>query len=424
MAGQHPARTALFSLEQLGIKLGLDQIRALVAALGRPDRAFSSIIVAGTNGKGSVTAMIERGLRAAGIRTGRFTSPHLVRLEERFAIDGASIGEARLDALAERVLLASRALPAPPSFFEATTAIALEAFRDAGVDVAVLEVGLGGRLDATNVVDSVAEVITMIDFDHQQYLGHTLDAIAREKAGVIKAGSVVILGENPPRVEEVMVETTRSTGARLIRAWTGTTCAVEMREGHAHLALTTLQDVYPSVTLALAGRHQVQNAVTAVRALEALPERLDRPIGPAAIVLALEDVEWPARLETRQAGGITMLIDGAHNPAGATALAHHVLDTFGHPLPMVVGVMRDKDLESILRALASAASVMFCTAPRSARAATPSELATVARSVDSRLDVVSVDDPLEAVRRAASRGLPVVVAGSLYLAGQIREELS
>jgi dihydrofolate synthase/folylpolyglutamate synthase len=421
---QHPARTALFSLEQIGIKLGLDQIRALVAALDRPDRSFTSIIVAGTNGKGSVTAMIERGLRAAGIRTGRFTSPHLVRLEERFAIDGVPIADTQLDALAGRVLAAAGALPAPPSFFEATTAIALEAFRDAGVEVAVLEVGLGGRLDATNVVDSAAEVLTMIDFDHQQYLGHTLEAIAREKAGVIKPGSLVILGENPPVVEQVIVETASSVRARLIRAWTDITCAVDMREGHARIAVTTPRDAYPPMALALAGRHQVQNAVTALRTLEALPECLDRPIAREAIVRALEHAEWPARLETRHAGGITLLIDGAHNPAGARALASHVRETFGHPLPMVVGVMRDKDLESMLRALTGAASVLFCTAPRSTRAATPSELATLARSVAPGLDVVAVDDPLVAVRRAATHGGPVVVAGSLYLAGQVRDELS
>jgi dihydrofolate synthase/folylpolyglutamate synthase len=421
---QHPARTALFSLEQIGIKLGLDQIRALVSALDRPDRAFTSVIVAGTNGKGSVTAMIERGLRAAGVRTGRFTSPHLVRLEERFAIDGVPIEAARLDAVTERVLAASAVLPAPPSFFEATTAAAFEAFRDAGVEVAVLEVGLGGRLDATNVVESIAEVITMIDIDHQQYLGDTVEAIAREKAGVIKAGSIVILGENPPAAEHVVADTASSVGARLIRAWTDITCGIQMRDGHAHLDLTTPERAYPPITLALAGRHQVQNAVTAVRALEALSGKLARPIGPEAVVRALEDVTWPARLETRHVAGLTLLIDGAHNPAGASALAQHLRETFGRPLPMVIGVMQDKDVERMLRALAGSATILFCTAPRSARAARPSALAALARSVAPALEVVAVDDPLDAVRRAAAHGAPVVVAGSLYLAGQVRDELS
>jgi dihydrofolate synthase/folylpolyglutamate synthase len=164
-------RAYLASLEQFGVKLGLDQIRRLVDRLGHPERAFRSVHVAGTNGKGSVTAMIERGLRASGCRTGRYTSPHLVRLEERFAVDGHPVEPARLDAALDRVRLAAADLPAPPSFFEATTAAAFELFREAGVEVAVLEVGLGGRLDATNVVGAIAVVITAVDHDHQRVLG-------------------------------------------------------------------------------------------------------------------------------------------------------------------------------------------------------------------------------------------------------------
>jgi len=279
-------------------------------------------------------------------------------------------------------------------------------------------------LDGTNVVDAVAEVITMIDFDHQQYLGHTLEAIAREKAGVIKPGSLVVLAENPPVVDEVVAEAAAAARARLVRAAEGTTCEVAMRNGRADIVLTTPRGVYPPVTLALAGRHQVQNAITAVRALEELPQSVGVTIPQTAIVRALDSTEWPARLETRHAGGATLLIDGAHNPAGARALAAHVRETFGHPLPLVVGVMRDKDLEPMLRALASVASVLFCTAPRSTRAASPAELAAIARSVDPALEVIETDDPLEAVRRAATRGTPVVVAGSLYLAGQVRDEWS
>nr|MBP8274427.1 bifunctional folylpolyglutamate synthase/dihydrofolate synthase [Acidobacteriota bacterium] len=190
------AREYLFSLEQIGIKLGLEQIRLLLLALDCPDLAFPSIIVAGTNGKGSVTAMIERGLREAGHRTGRYISPHLVAIEERVAIDGVPIAEATFDRLAARVRQASASLPFPPSFFEATTALALEAFRDARVDVAVLEVGLGGRLDATNAVSPVMAVITAIDLDHQQYLGNSIEEIAYEKAGIIKPGVSTVIGAN------------------------------------------------------------------------------------------------------------------------------------------------------------------------------------------------------------------------------------
>ena len=197
-------REYLLSLELIGIKLGLEQIRSLVALLGHPDRAYPSLIVAGTNGKGSVAAMVERGLRAAGLRTGRYTSPHLVDLEERFAIDGRPISRDQFDRVARRVRDAVSQLASPPSFFEATTALALEVFRDERVDVAVLEVGLGGRLDATNVVDAVAAAITAIDFDHEQYLGSTIQEIAAEKAGVIKPKSLVVLGANPAAVQEVV----------------------------------------------------------------------------------------------------------------------------------------------------------------------------------------------------------------------------
>ncbi len=424
MAHETPARAALFALEQIGIKLGLDQIRDLVRALGHPDRAYPSIVIAGTNGKGSVTAMIERGLRDAGYRTGRYTSPHLVDLEERFAIDGEPIAAAQLDALAARVLDASKALPAPPSFFEATTAVALDAFRDARVDVAVLEVGLGGRLDATNVVDSIAEAITMIDFDHQQYLGNTIEAIAREKAAIIKPGSFVVLASNPPAVERIVADTADAAGARLIRAHDAIDVRADMRDGHAWIDLRTPRATYADVRLGLAGRHQVENAIVAVRLLETLSETTPLRVPPASIRRGLEGVVWPARLEMRRLGAVDVLIDGAHNAAGARALAAHIRETFGRPLPFVVGVMSDKDADAILGALAPVASAFVCTAASTPRAAAPDRVAAIAARVAPSIDVRQVSDPLAAVRDAAAGGRPVVVAGSLYLAGEVRREVS
>jgi dihydrofolate synthase/folylpolyglutamate synthase len=418
------ARASLFALEQIGIKLGLDQIRDLVRALGRPDRAYPSIVVAGTNGKGSVTAMVERGLRAAGHRTGRYTSPHLVDLEERFAVDGEPIASTQLDALAARVLDASKMLLAPPSFFEATTALALEAFREARVGVAILEVGLGGRLDATNVVDSVAEAITMIDFDHQQYLGNTIEAIAREKAAIIKPGSFVVLASNPPAVDRIVVEAADAARARLIRARDEVDVRAEMREGHAWIDLQTPHGTYSNVRLGLAGRHQIENAIVAVRLLETLPDTTTLHVPAAAIRIALEDVVWPARLEMRRLGAIDVLIDGAHNAAGARALAAHVSDTFGRPLPFVVGLMADKDADAILSALAPVASAFFCTAADTPRAATPAHVAAVAARVAPTIETHVAANPIAAVRDAAAIGRPVVVAGSLYLAGEVRRRTS
>ena len=427
-------REYLWSLEQLGIKLGLEQIRALSATLGHPEQAFRSLLIAGTNGKGSVTAMIERGLRAAGYRTGRYTSPHLTHLEERFVVNGQPIAAAELDRLAAVVQEAAAALPAPPSFFEATTALAFEAFRAAAVDVAVLEVGLGGRLDATNVVDPAGTAITAIDFDHEALLGSTLDAIATEKAGVIKPGSLVVLGENPPEAARVVREACAARGATCIAAANGVGIRAELSDGRTHVSIVTPRASYDDVTLALRGRHQVANAVTAVRLLEELDARGRLTVPAAAIRTALEAVDWPARLELLRwrrrdaAGGdvdvLDVLIDGAHNPAGARALASYVAEAYGRRLPMVVGAMRDKKIGALLAALAPAASHFVFTAAASPRAARPDELAAAAAREAAHVPAATALRPMDALARAAAAGSPVVVAGSLYLAGEIRPELT
>src|SRR5262245_1824679 len=281
----------LFSLEQLGIKLGLDQIRALLGYLGRPDESFRSIIVAGTNGKGSVTAMLERGLRAAGYRTGRYTSPHLVNLAERIAVDGKSISSADLEHLAGRIRAAAELLPAPPSFFEATTAVALEAFRDAEIEVAVLEVGLGGRLDATNAVNTAAAVITSIDFDHEVHLGHTIEEIAAEKAGVIKRGALAVLADNPPAVQTIVRRACERANARYIFAPDSVDLEVTMRDGVATMDLVTSRGTYRDLKLGLRGRHQVANALAAIRLLGEASAHGLMPVPPDAIRTAVHDVK-------------------------------------------------------------------------------------------------------------------------------------
>jgi dihydrofolate synthase/folylpolyglutamate synthase len=418
------ARAALLALEQIGIKLGLDQIRALVEALGRPDRAFPSIVVAGTNGKGSVTAMLERGLRAAGLRTGRYTSPHLVALEERFAVDGRDITTGAFDAAARRVLAAATALPAPPSFFEATTALALDVFHEAQVDVAVLEVGLGGRLDATNIVSSVAVAITAVDFDHEAFLGHTIEAIAREKAGVIKPDGLVVLAPNPPAVDAVVAETCAARDARLLRAVDVVVESTTMDAGRGIITVTTPRRRYADLRLGLRGRHQIDNARTAIRLLDALDEAGWFTIGAPAIRAAVEDVTWPGRLEILQSGSGEILVDGAHNPSGARALAAYVIETYGRRLPFVVAIMHDKQVDAILAALAPAASSFICTAPVTPRAARPDDLAAAAARVAPDVPVSTAADPMAAIQRAAASGSPVVVAGSLYLAGDVRAHVS
>ncbi len=412
-------RDWLFSLEAIGIKLGLSQIRRLLDALGHPERAFPSITIAGTNGKGSVTAMVERGLRADSRRTGRYTSPHLIDIEERIAINGRAISAETFDRLATDVKEAADTLEAPPSFFEATTALALLAFRDAGVDIAVLEVGLGGRLDATNAVDASLVAITAIALDHQEHLGHTLTAIAAEKAGVIKPGATVIVAPNPADVEAVIDAHARANGATVVRAMQGVTSSSTVGVRGSQLSLATPLRDYGQCRLQLSGRHQITNAIVAVRTLEAVAD-----LSPAAITTALADVEWPARLEWMQMGATDVLLDGAHNPAGAEALAAYLAEMLGHPVPLVIGVMGDKAVEEIVAALAPVASHIITTAAPSPRALSPAALADVCRRRAPHLPVAVEPDPVRAIAAAAAHGAPVVVAGSLYLAGHVRQALT
>jgi dihydrofolate synthase/folylpolyglutamate synthase len=418
------ARAYLASLEQLGIKLGLDQTLALLRALDRPEQAYPSIVVGGTNGKGSVAAMIERGLREAGYRTGRYTSPHLVDVEERVALDGVAVPPHTFDAAAGRVRRAARALAHPPTYFEATTAIALDVFRAARVDVAVLEVGLGGRLDATNAVPSIAAVITAVDFDHEEHLGRTLDAIATEKAGIIKPGGLVVLSPNPTVVRRVVDQACESAGATLIHALDDVQVGtVREPDGRLRVTMTTPERTYADLCLALRGRHQIDNAVTAVRLLETVASRDLFAIPPNAVRAALEDVVWPARLELVDTPHGDVLVDGAHNPAGAAALASYVEETWPSPLPVVFGVMRDKRVDRMVAAIAPVTSHLIATAAASDRAMPAEDVAAVARDVVPSLPVVVVADPVEALAVARSLGDPVVVAGSLYLAGQVRVAL-
>jgi dihydrofolate synthase/folylpolyglutamate synthase len=422
------AREYLFGLEIVGIKLGLEQIRALIRALDHPDLSYPSILVAGTNGKGSVTAMLERGLRDAGYRTGRYTSPHLTHIEERIALDGEPITAAGFDRLAERVRDAAAPLPHPPSFFEATTALALEAFREASVDVALLEVGLGGRLDATNAVKPVLSVITAVDLDHQQYLGDTIEEIAAEKAGIIKPKVPVVLGKNSEAVKRVITDMAHLHRAPLVYAPDGVDVRASILGGVTELSLATPAGRWPQLTLGLRGRHQVENAVTAARALEVIDQTTHLHVGPAARQSALVSVRWPGRLEMRSykwgRRRVDVLIDGAHNVAGARALNAYLGEVYPSRVPIIFAAMADKDIAGIAEALAPSARFFVCTAVNSPRAATPEAVAAAVRKVAPSSTILIAATPETALGGAAPLGAPVVVAGSLYLAGEIRELLS
>jgi len=422
-------RERLFALETFGIKLGLDNIRRLCEALDHPERAFTSLHVAGTNGKGSVTAMAHAALVAAGIGAGRYTSPHLVHLNERFVVGHAPVDDAALDDVAAFVLdCADRlqragVLPAPPTFFEATTAIGFEIFRRARVEAAVIEVGLGGRFDATNVLEPPVGAITSIAFDHQQHLGNTLAQIAFEKAGVIKPGMTIVCGALPREAMEVMTRVAGERGARLIDAAAESQVDYTMDDGRARVTITTPAARYGPLRLALRGEHQVRNALVAVRLLESARER-GLPVTQRAIEDGLEHVEWPARLELLELKhGRRLLLDAAHNAEGARALREYLARWHPERPPLVVGVMRDKDADAIVGELLPVTSSVIATAADTPRALPANELAARVRAMDAARPVVVCPEAADALGLAWNASPTVCVAGSIFLVGVVRDHV-
>ena len=421
----------LFRLEQFGIKFGLESIETLLARLGHPERTFRSVHIAGTNGKGSVTAMVDTALGRAGYRSARYTSPHLIDLAERFVVDGRPVDAAALCSAAADVraaieaLRAEGALQAQPTFFEATTALAFELFRRARVEVAAVEVGLGGRLDSTNVIHPVATAITSIDFDHQQYLGSTLGEIAAEKAGIIKPGVPVIVGDVGPEAAAVIERVAVERGAELIRARDGVDVAPLEPDAISDnvFALRTPVRDYKAVRLALRGAHQTANAIVAVRLLETLDAH-GLAVSPGAIVDGLALVSWPGRLERRTLpGGRELILDAAHNPAGAAALASYLTSLGGSPPALVFAAMRDKDARGMLRVLLPRVGQMIVTRAANPRSADPEILAAEARAIAPALAVHVVPSPAEALSTAWTMSSRVVVAGSIFLLGDIMKEI-
>ncbi len=424
----------LFALENFGIKLGLQNMQILCAALGHPEQRFASLHVAGTNGKGSVTAMTHRALLAEGIRAARYVSPHLVDLSERFVIGHSPVDAATLQQAADDVLgvvdrlKADGTLTVTPTFFEVTTAMAFEMFRRAGVEAAVIEVGLGGRFDATNVITPVAGAITTIGMDHQQHLGSTLASIAREKAGIIKAGVPIVIGDLPDEAKAVVHAVADERGSEVVEAHTGIGADVTMEDGRARLSLDTPAGHYGPLTLSLRGAHQVANAIVATRLLETARTR-GIAVSAGAIEQALGSTDWPARLELLTLErGRRVLIDAAHNPDGARALASYLQQWHAEKPLLVISVMRDKDLDEILGILVPVTSSVIATHAPSPRAVPEGELARRIAEAQTRIgravDVTTIADPDAAVSAALERANTVCVAGSIFLAGAVRDSLN
>jgi dihydrofolate synthase/folylpolyglutamate synthase len=408
----------LYRFERIAMRPGLAGVERLLERADRPDRAFPSILIAGTNGKGSTAAHVASILRAAGLRTGLYTSPHLIRFEERIRVDGAEIGSAELEALLSTWW--PRFEEEKPSFFEAATALCFDHFRAARVDVAVVEVGLGGRLDATNVLVPRVSVITTISSDHTEILGHTLRRIAIEKAGIVKEGGRLALGVAPGEGRRAILEVASERGASV--SLLGEDADVRVLgmgiEGTEFRLRSRSYD--GTLQTPLVGRHQARNAALAALATELYLEGRPTAEIASAIANGISATRWPARAEVLQ-GNPPVLVDAAHNVEGAAALAETVAALWpGKPVVFVAGFSRDKAHEAILRTLGRAASRFILTRYHGERAMMPDELLRVAPT--GHLDCEAVDDPMEALATAKAWALrsngALVLTGSLYLIGE------
>jgi len=385
-------------------KLGLERIRAVLEALGNPERAFRVVHVAGTNGKGSTCAMIEAGLRAekgaANVPTGLFTSPHLIEPTERIQIDGIPVSPADFERAFNIVHEAAEKLDLDchPTYFETVTAMAFWLFREMRVHTAVIEVGLGGRLDSTNVVQPILTVITPIDFDHEAYLGHTIEAIAGEKAGILKPGVPAVFARQRPEALAVLLARAEQLQVPVTRAE-----SFEIRDLH----IDARGSRFSGLVCPLAGEHQVDNAVTAALALRVLGVSPD----------GIKDARWPGRIE-HVSPNPDIILDGAHNPAGARALARYLERFYGtRRIWLIYGAMRDKAIEEVAGVLFPLASELILTAPDTSRALRPEALAEFAGRGHTE---PTVEAAIDYARQHASDEDVIVITGSLFVVGEAR----
>lgn len=420
-------RSYLDRVEVYGIKFGLDNIRAVLDDLGRPEDSFPSIHVAGTNGKGSVCAMLTEALTRQGLRVGLYTSPHLVAVEERIRIGRRPIPPRDLCRLLGRIkrsgdrLLGAGRLAAPLTYFEHLTALAFLYFREKKVDAAVLEVGMGGRFDATNVVVPLVSVITSIGLDHQKFLGSTLAQIAAEKAGIIKPGVPVVCGVEDGVAERVIRRKARAVGAPFLGVFDppnrlrvhkeSTGYRFDFRRGEETLRFRPR----------LPGAHQGRNAATALTVASVL-DRTWRRLDRRKVIEGVEQAVWPGRLEVFGLHPLVVL-DGAHNEEGARALAAYVRDFMPKPVFLVFAVMRDKDSRPMIRLLFPLARKVILTTIPFHRAAAPEEI--LSKSAGFRRRIALEGDFRRALTQAraaaASAGGSVLVAGSLFLVGEVKK---
>ncbi|HEV8327205.1 MAG TPA: folylpolyglutamate synthase/dihydrofolate synthase family protein [Nitrospiraceae bacterium] len=409
----------LYRLQKHGIKLGLVTMTALMVRLGMPQTRYRTLHIAGTNGKGSTAAMAAAVLQAAGYRVGLYTSPHLVEFRERILVNGEMIAESRVAQLTEQL----QALCQPdlsPTFFEYTTAMAFQHFADSGVDVAVLEVGLGGRFDATNVVAPLACAVTTISLDHQEYLGTTRSSIAFEKAGILKPGVPVVLGRIEDDAWRTIEQAARERQAPVFRLNEDFRTEGEEPQQFSYRGLGMQ---YDGLTCALKGRHQLDNAACALALLGAAAPR-GIAVTAEAVRAGLRAVNWPGRLEVIDRRP-TILLDGAHNPAAATALADSLTRSDrshpSRPVVLVLGMMRDKDHRGFVEPLRDLVDEVVLTQADLPRSATAQELRASLEGLLPHPHLVpSISEAMALARQLATPDGLVCVTGSLMLVGECK----
>jgi dihydrofolate synthase / folylpolyglutamate synthase len=420
-------------------KFDLAHMRVLLAALDHPELRFPSVLIAGTNGKGSTAATLASILRASGLKTGLYTSPHLVRINERIRINDTQIGDddfaglhGEVDAVAER-LVQQGALPWHPSFFEMMTAIAFEHFARQKVDLAVLEVGMGGRLDATNVVEPLLSVITDISLDHQKYLGSTVREIAGEKAGIIRRGGVVVTLPQQPEANDVIGNTILELEARAVNAVpyvppiSPGSCEYRVpgtEQGNAGCVYRYPLQVMGRqirVETPLVGRHQLRNVALAIAAAEELSHRFHK-ITAQTIERGIRETRWPGRFQVMaaHAGWPEIVLDVAHNPAGAWALRSALSERYAdRPLLLLFGVMRDKAISEMAEILFPLATRVIATQPENPRSASPEEIQRAGARTGTEIETAcDVKSALQRAKTVAAAATPIVITGSIYLVGE------
>ncbi len=413
----------LMSLENRGVKFGLNNIRHLLDAAGNPHKRYATIHIAGTNGKGSVLSFIGSALRAAGLHVGLYSSPHLVRFNERIVVDGAEIPDDALVQLAERFRpiadgMADGIEREVPTFFEFSTAIAFAYFAEREVDYAIVETGLGGRLDSTNVLVPECAVITNLSIDHTEYLGTTLESIAREKAGIVNGSGPVVTAVSQPEALEIIERRCRSRNVELYRCGTDFTYTIRPHEfPRQEVAVATpIGDL--ELTVQMAGRHQAENAAVAAMVCKLLQRKRIPALSDEFIRAGFETARWPGRLDVVRDKPFTIL-DAAHNPAGARVLRETLADAFpGRPIVLVMGISRDKDADAMARELCPMARDVIVTRYRMHRAMPVDRLlAAVRRYAPRARGVSSVGESISAADELAGADDMIVVAGSIFTVG-------